>query len=146
MKLMIRRVMSFINKVKNQSHLYSFVIDSNDNVFSHYHEGVIEKDSWPRNYDKKIFIFTLTSNGRSVKKKFERRRLKHTYTGIWSGKDCFYCGHKHSTCHTVLQLGTANCFVEKEQIENMFEGVEANTLTGGETFTTTRIIVIQMKR
>ena len=79
-------------------------------------------------------------------KKFERRRLKHTYTAIWSGKDCFCCGHKHSTCHTVLQLDTANCFVEKEQIEKMFEGVEANTLTGGETFTTTRIIVIQMKR
>ena len=54
----------------NHNQLYFIIIDSNDNVFGHYHSSVIDKiNNWI--YDSNIFIFTLNSNGRCEIKKFE---------------------------------------------------------------------------
>ena len=48
----------FRNKVVNYSHLYFIVIDSNNNVFGHYHNGIINRIGH-RIYDKSIFMFSL---------------------------------------------------------------------------------------
>ena len=56
----------------NHSHLYFIVIDSDDNVFGHYHNGIIDKIVIPIS-DKSIFMFTLNSNGRCEIKKFENK-------------------------------------------------------------------------
>ena len=51
----------FKNKIINHSHLYFIVIDSDENVFGHYHNKTVnEIDS--DIYDSDIFLFTLNSN------------------------------------------------------------------------------------
>ena len=50
------------------SKLYFIVIDSDNNVFGHYHNSIIDKIG--DNYDPNIFMFTLYSNGRNEAKKY----------------------------------------------------------------------------
>ena len=51
---------SFAKCVVNHRHLYFIVIDSDNNVFGHYHNGLIN-DANVELYDNKIFMFTLNS-------------------------------------------------------------------------------------
>ena len=70
----------FKNKIINHSHLYFIVIDSNDNVFGHYHNKIIDKTDSDI-YDSDIFMFTLNSNGRNGVEKFERKKVfVHAFT------------------------------------------------------------------
>ena len=79
----------FRNKILNHNQLYFIAIDSNDNVFGHYHPGVIDEiDTWI--HDKNIFIFTLNSNGRSGVKKFNRKNV-NTWTYIYDNDYYYYC-------------------------------------------------------
>ena len=78
----------FKNKIINHSHLYFIVIDSNDNVFGHYHNKIIDKTDSDI-YDSDIFMFTLNSNGRNDVEKFESK--KSVCTRIYD-KGFYYCG------------------------------------------------------
>ena len=69
---------TFRDKIMNQSQLYFIVVDSENDVFGHYHSGVIHKELC--NNDDGIFIFTLNSNGRSgINKHNSSGRHTHTY-------------------------------------------------------------------
>ena len=70
----------FKNKIINHSHLYFIVIDSNYNVFGHYHNSIVDEiGSWFK--DDKSFMFTLNSNGRNGVEKFERKKVfVHAFT------------------------------------------------------------------
>ena len=132
----------FRNKILNHNQLYFIAIDSNDNVFGHYHPGVIDKIR--RNiYDNNIFIFTLNSNGRSGIKKFDRKD-GDTCTGIYSDNDYYefgYCGYD------IYQINTNGSYIN-DRIADYFEGIKTTTLTGNcrpGSFTTKRVIVIEMK-
>ena len=46
----------FRNKILRHDHLYFIVIDSNCNVFGHYHPSSLKEGS---NYDDKVFMFSL---------------------------------------------------------------------------------------
>ena len=65
------------NKIMNHNQLYFIVIDSNDNVFVHYHFGVIDQHGY--NYDSNMFIFTLNNNGRCKIKKCETNKTCKKY-------------------------------------------------------------------
>ena len=52
----------FRNKILHHNQLYFIIIDSNDNVFGHYHPSVINKIN-DYIYDRNIFIFILNNNG-----------------------------------------------------------------------------------
>ena len=81
----------FRNKIINHNQLYFIIIDSNDNVFGHYHSGVINKTG-DYIYDSNMFIFTLNSNGRCGIKKFNNKYGNKAYTYIYNGNDYYYCG------------------------------------------------------
>ena len=132
----------FRNKIINHNQLYFIIIDSNDNVFGHYHSGVINKiDS--RIYDSNIFMFTLNNNGRCGIKKFDNKGGDDAYTYIYNSDNYYYCYDGYDIC----QIDTNNSFIF-DYIENYFSGIEKTILTGNyfpDYFTTKRIIVIQMK-
>ena len=102
----------FREKILNHSHLYFIVIDSNDNVFGHYHDGVIDriakdetneedKDEFDdKCYDSQLFMFTLNSNGRSRVERYDRK-CSRIYTMInndYSYYDLGKCDHDNY-CH-----------------------------------------------
>ena len=130
----------FRNKILNHNQLYFIAIDSNDNVFGHYHPGVV--DGIGSNiYDNNIFIFTLNSDGRSGVKKFNRKN-GDICTYICNSNNyygCGYCGYG------IRQIDTNESFIGNV-IVDYFEGIEETTLTGNsDEFTTKRVIVIEMK-
>ena len=131
----------FRNKILNHNQLCFIAIDSNDNVFGHYHPGVIDKiNGWI--YDNNIFIFTLNSNGRSGVKKFNGKH-GNTYTWIYNGNDYYGC----SWGYDIYQIDTNRSGIS-DYIVDYFEGIETTTLTGNcipDYFTTKRVIVIEMK-
>ena len=124
----------------NHNQLYFIVIDSNNNVFGHYHSSVINKiDS--DIYDSNMFIFTLNNNGRCEIKKFDNKN-GNTYTCIYKDNDYYECYGYY-----INKIDTNDSFIDSS-IENCYSGIEKTTLTGNYNpnyFTTKRIIVIQMK-
>ncbi len=97
----------FRNKTMNHSHLYFIVIDSNDNVFGHYHDGIIDKMIEIK--DNKIFMFTLNSNGRCGIMKFNNKKPEYVCTRIWNDKyfyGCGYCGY--GVCEIDRACGIVN--------------------------------------
>ena len=132
----------FRNKIMNHNQLCFIAIDSNDNVFGHYHPGVIDKIYPNCNYDNNIFIFTLNSNGRSGVKKFNRKN-GYTCTGIYNNNDYYGCGYGYY----IRQIDTNGSYIN-DDIVYFFEGIETTTLTGNclpDYFTTKRVIIIEMK-
>ena len=124
----------------NHNQLYFIVIDSNDNVFGHYHSSIIDKID-NHNYDRNMFIFTLNNNGRSGTKKFNSKNGNNAYTRICNNNNYYDCGYY------INQIDTNRSYINS-YIENCFSGIEKRTLTGNyypTCFTTKRIIVIQMK-
>ena len=130
----------FRDKIINHNQLYFITIDSNNNVFGHYHSGIIDKiDS--SIYDSNIFIFTLNSNGRSGVKKFDYQYEK-AYTHIYKNNNYYFCD-----IYGIYQIDTNSSYIYSS-IEDRYSGIEKTTLTGNYNpnhFTTKRIIVIQMK-
>ena len=125
----------------NHNQLYFIVIDSNDNVFGHYHPSVIDK-TYYKSYDSNIFIFTLNNNGRCGIKKFDNKGGNNAYTYIWNNNSYYGCYGYY-----ICQIDTNDSCIS-DSIENRFSGIEKTTLTGNYNpnhFTTKRIIVIQMK-
>lgn len=124
----------------NHNQLYFIIIDSNDNVFGHYHPSVIDKiDDYI--YDSNMFIFTLNNNGRSGIKKFDNQNGNKAYTCIYKDNNYYCYGYR------ICQIDTNDSCIS-DSIENRFSGIEKTTLTGNydpTCFTTKRIIVIQMK-
>ena len=123
----------------NHNQLYFIIIDSNDNVFGHYHSSIINKIS-SNIYDSNIFIFTLNNNGRSEIKKFDSK-YGDAYTFIYNDNDYYGCGPYG---YDICQIDTNKSYIDSF-IENCYSGIENTILTGNYSFTTKRIIVIQMK-
>ena len=61
----------FRKKIINHSHLYFIIIDSNNNVFGHYHNSIINNIE-DAIFDSNIFMISLYSNGRNRIKKYEK--------------------------------------------------------------------------
>ena len=59
----------FKNKIINHSYLYFIIIDSDYNIFGHYHGGIINRINYEI-YDSNIFMILLNSNGRNGNKEF----------------------------------------------------------------------------
>ena len=128
----------------NHNQLYFIVIDSNDNVFGHYHPSVINRIYDSGNYDSNIFIFTLNSNGRCGIKKFNNKNGNKAFTCIYNNNSYYYdCNYGYY----IGQIDTNDSFISN-YIEDRFSGIGKTTLTGNyypNRFTTKRLIVIQMK-
>ena len=137
----------FRNKIMNHNQLYFIAIDSHDNVFGHYHPGVIDEIS-NFIYDDNIFIFTLNSNGRSGVKKFNRKR-ENNCTYIYDNNKYYNCYFCFDCGYWIHQIDTNNSWINNDVIVNCFEGIEETTLTGNcwpkDYFTTKRVIIIEMK-
>ena len=87
-----------------------------------------------------MFIFTLNNNGRCGIKKFDNKDGK-TYTWICNNKNYYYCYG-----YDVRQIDTNDSFIWSSIGDD--SGIEKTALIGNyntDHFTTTRIIVIQMK-
>ena len=130
----------FRNKIMNHNQLYFIAIDSNDNVFGHYHSGVIDKIG-SSIYDSNMFMFILNRNGRCGIKKFNNKYGKAC--------TCIYNNNYYYDCYGyyICQIDTNNSCIYKS-IGDRYSGIEKTTLTGNyypDCFTTKRIIVIQMK-
>ena len=145
-----KRSSVFRKKIMKHSQLYFIVVDSDNNVFGHYHPGVIDKlgnvSKNEKNLDDGIFLFTLNSNGRSKVTKYNNRK-QGVNTQIFNGKHCYQCGYDNHPCFCIQQIDTNKSEVYSKRIRQTF-GVGGNTLTGNHyptRFITKRIIVIQMK-
>ena len=126
----------------NHSQLYFIIIDSNDNVFGHYHPGVI--DEVGENCDNNIFLFSLNSNGRTTLRKYVSK-LRKISTWIYDENHYYSCcssGH----CYDVDRIDPNCSRICGYDMVRTFQGIKQTTLTGRPGyFTTVRIIVIQMK-
>ena len=138
----------FRNKIINHSHLYFIVIDSEDNVFGHYHNKMIDEIGYDMN-DDDIFLFILNSNGRSSADNFKRK--KNVCTHIYD-KGFYYCGHigYDTGYYSVVDIGTANSRVH-EDLSHFFYIDEPEIFTGScysfgydNFYKVERIIVIEM--
>ena len=163
----------FRDQIINHSHLYFIIIDSNDNVFGHYHNNIIDRIADYIN-DPNIFMFTLYSNGRNGIKKYERKRKLYTF--IYEGNDSeakFYCcgndennydgygifkiediDEKHENylcCYSYenAKFEDENGFIQN--IQNNFKDIKPTDLTGNDCskcldviFNPKRLIVIEM--
>ena len=138
----------FRNKIINHSHLYFIVIDSNENVFGHYHNTIIDKTGLDI-YDSDIFMFTLNSNGRNDVETFERKRsvCTHIYDNGF-----YYCGNigYDTGYYSVTDIDEANSRVH-EGLSLFFNIDNPDIFTGScysfgydNFYKAQRVIVIEM--
>ena len=121
----------FKNKIINHSHLYFIIIDSNNNVFGHYHNEIIDRIKFPI-YNKTIFMFTLNSNGRCEIKKLESK--KYLYTFIHDG-NCsekqFYDGNdENNDWYSIFKIEDNYGIIE--DIQNNFKDMKSTDITGND--------------
>ena len=142
----------FRNKIINHQHLYFIIIDSDNNVFGHYHNSIINIIE-DQIYDKRIFMFSLNSNGRCEIKKFESN--ENIYTYIYNGNNSeeqFYsCGNDENyDCYGIDKIEDNNGIIQN--IENNFKNMKTTDITGndcskpsGYSFNPKRLIIIEME-
>ena len=95
----------FRNKIMNHNQLYFIIIDSNDNVFGHYHSSVINKIN-SRIHDSNIFIFTLNNNGRCGIKKFKLKSNEYEHSVyIYNDNRFYFCGNVISGYCAIYSIG-----------------------------------------
>ena len=138
----------FKNKIINHSHLYFIVIDSDYNIFGHYHNKKIDKIGFDIN-DNDIFLFTLDSNGRNGVDKFKRKKTvcTHIYDNGF-----YYCGKidYDAGYYSVVKIGEAISRVH-EDISHFFYVDDPEIFTGAcysfgydNFYKVERLIVIEM--
>ena len=138
----------FRSKIEGKNHLYFIVIDSEKNVFGHYHNSSVGKVSEEK-YDKDIFIFTLCSKGRRNVKKCNSIQKEKIYTTISEDDDFFWCGSTYGGFQ-INEIDTNGSWINNG-ISKYFDvkvsdiiGYKA-TVYGSSDFTVKRLLVIQMK-
>ena len=138
----------FKNKIINHSHLYFIVIDSDYNIFGHYHNKMIDKIGVDIN-DCDIFLFTLDSNGRSSTNNFKTKKTvcTHIYDNGF-----YYCGKVDydTGYYSVNDIDKANSRVH-EDISHFFDVDDPVIFTGScysfgydNFYKPKRVIVIEM--
>ena len=139
----------FKDRIERHQNLYFIVIDSEDNVFGHFHGDVIfEIDG---NANRSMFLFTLNSNGRSGVNKFPPNAATNYYTSIYEkNNNNFYdcnCNNFSNDVHYFYAVSKADhCSWIRGGVTGGFGGINRNTLIGKcGFFTTQRLIVIEMR-
>ena len=148
---------TFSSKILYHRHLYFIVIDSNDNVFGHYHDGEIdngdkesseEDDDGCDCYDPHIFLFTLNSNGRSGVEKFDKKYLR-TYTNIQNDYSFYHiCNDDEGSCCYVSTIDTNDSCIYADDLKNSFKGITKDKLIGEadcDEFIVRKLVVLEMK-
>ena len=126
--------------------MYFIVIDSNDNIFGHYHSGVIERAS-SQAVDDNIFLFTLNSNGRCDIQKYNSKG-NSIYTFIYNDNDFYRCGNSSRWCYIVGRINSKMSYIDGKGVTYTFDGIQKIDLTGNywpDKVESKRIVVIQMK-
>ena len=134
----------FSNTITSHQHLYFIVIDSNNNVFGHYHDGVITGNGC--HHDKGIFMFSLHNDERCGAIKFDCTN-EYAFTFVYGGTKYYDTGYDTYTSYTVSKLDTIYSSVDGH-IEDGFKDMKVNKLIGTiyiPYFNAKRIIIIQMK-
>ena len=143
----------FREKIINHEHLYFIVFDSNDNVFGHYHDGVIDRISKDEEdgdsfYDPHIFIFTLNSNGRCGVQKFDSNYAT-SFTCIQNDYGFYNIGNdKKGGCYYFSQIDTNESCICEDNLNNSFKGITKNILVGEsdcDEIIIRKIVVLEMK-
>ena len=143
----------FKNKILNHSNLYFIIIDSNFNVFGHYHNGIINIII-THIYEPKIFIFSLKLDGKSEIKKYERKRNLYTfiYDGKKSARQFYKCGNDENNNDSYGIDKIEDNYGIIQNVQNNFKEMKSTDLTGndcseqsGRRFNPKRLIVIEMK-
>ena len=138
----------FKKKIINHSHLYFVVIDSDENVFGHYLNVMVEETNLDI-VDTDIFLFTLNSNGRNDVEKFESKKV--VYTHIYDD-GFYYCGNigYDTGYYSVVDIGKANSRVH-EDISHFFYIDNPEIFTGScysfgydNFYKPERVVVIEM--
>ena len=132
------------------------MIDSNNNVFGHYHDSLINKCGLRSSYEDleknfiqndRIFLFTLHNNQDNWIQKFEQREKVSTL--IYDNSYFYRCGGESLMRFYVLNIGS--CCNEMKGISVMFNGTNGTELIGYSCdeddipFTVKRLIVIYVK-
>ena len=138
----------FRDKIINHSHLYFIVIDSDENVFGHYLNEMVDETGLDI-IDSDIFIFTLNSNGRSDIEKFNSKKV--VYTHLYDN-GFYYCGNigYDAGYYSVNDIGKANSRVH-EDISHFFYVDNPEIFTGScysfgydNFYKPERVVVIEM--
>ena len=136
---------TFRERIMNHEHVYFIIIDDHDNVFGHYHPGIINKVDESLQ-DVGIFVFTLNNDGRCGVKKYGRT-YGIIYTYINSDK-FFTLGNEYTLnfYYSIGEIGSGNSYMYMNDIEDAVEGIHPNDLLGQNTncFITKRLIVVKM--
>ena len=134
---------SFVEKVEGHEHLYFIVIDDENDVFGHYHDGVVYSHV---EYDKGIFLFTLNSNGRCGVMKYTSRSDR---VNTVLCRDGYYCCQ--GCGFGVMELNTRKSYISK-YITKYFSVDDSTVFTDGQMdeigmsdFVVKRVVVIGMK-
>ena len=120
--------------------MYFIVVDSNDNVFGHYHPSIINLVD-RKIIDNKIFVFTLNSNGRSEVRSY--RNIGNEARTYIFAKGYFY----GNACYRVYRIDVNESYVHGD-LGGYYRGLDSKVFTGNVApnhFTVRRLIVIEMK-
>ena len=136
-------------KVLNHSHLYFVVVDSNGNIFGHYHPSSIHKAD-EDNLDSNIFMFTLKSNGIHAIEKYPNKGDESIGTYIFSGGYWECNGGNYDGYYNYSDIGETNSNYIYPEISNRCDKCNERTFTNGKMedlgvyYATSRNIVIEM--
>ena len=143
-----KEVEVFRSRVVNHQHLYFIVIDSDNNVFGHYHDSLLDKLT-EFNYDSNMFMFTLCRNGVTETNKYNNK-AQDIWTFTYGGTYYYFCGRGalNKSSYGVGVVDNNVSSVKRANLIKTFDEIKKDTLTGrtkGNKFITRRLVVIEMK-
>ena len=142
---------TFRDQILHHKQMYFIIIDSDGNVFGHYHSTVINSPgNWSndseRVHDRNIFMFTLNSNGRCEAKKC-KSKINNICTVI-NPDDTFFCVGDNIGWNELTRFDTHGSYLYR--LPERFIGMggkdctKEDCSTGSSYFTAKRLIVIEM--
>ena len=137
---------TFRNKILNHQHLYFIVTDSDNNVFGHYHDSLINKIDESDGacngiYDSNFFMFSLHNKGDNIVKKFAG--AGNCSTCICPKDAFFFC--RNGNGYYIYSIGSNNSYFQN--ISDAFNeaSIKQFSSTSDNHFTVKRLVVMEMK-
>lgn len=136
--------------IYGKSKLYFISIDSNNNIFGHYHPSKIIKGI---NRDQSIYMFSLRSSERVSPEIYYSSPRSNVFTEVYSHTYILYCGNYNESGYRLSDYTSSNSCIGRD-VHCSFIGCNEFTFTGKYSlidtdgsvlFSLKRLIVIEMK-
>lgn len=143
------KVETLYKVVYGKSKLYFISIDSNNNIFGHFHPGEIIKDV---NHDSSIYMFSLRSSEMMSPEVYYSSLRSSVFTEVYSHTHLLYCGSYNESGYKLSDYSSSNSYIGRD-VHCSFIGCNKFTFTGKSSpvdtdgsvlFSLKRLVVIEM--